>query len=691
MACKTSNDILDNEQANVPGLSLGSNQGTLSDLDNTSTKTVFGAVGNQAASSQSTGISWERTDRPPAQRQTAESSSMHTPQAAKTTSEALEGDKEAAKVNTAVSDVDYPWIQASSQRGRGGRGRGRGGPNRGSNMKQRNYQNRRNNIRLEYPPLHEQDTDFKKFFLIKTQTESDKPWTATEIIKANNELEKQIEGVPTKVSELRNGTILVEVETREQSNKIQNLKNLSKKAVQIVEHPTLNTCKGTIRSERFAEVDDQILLEELSKHNVKDIYKMKRKVNGQDVNTGTIIITFNSKKMPDKVKIGWVSLGVREYIPSPRQCYRCQKFNHSSKTCRAQEEICNKCGKAGHTGNSCQRDLNCANCQEPHRSSDRKCILYKFEQEVIATKTRLGCDLKEARNKVLETRITPNTTYAEILKTKREMRKQQNIENAQRQNVMNNTQQTQMGETNNDTSSSNSQPIGKGSKRQLSDSETSERIKRINTTESRPPDTINPLVTSTGYSTQELHIPSAEKQLNNGNESAFTPLKTIKPLVPYGNNETSLEESIEMGADPMVTEDITSVSQSMEGAEMEASNGVSMEKSVMPPNQSETSQPLKTSSLTDQRTNKAKDKKHILSTQEVINKFCAKSHNEPKFNFPENTPKAERGRDRSKANDTIRRENFSQTRNKDYNNDRSRSMDRNRKENKDRSSSNSRR
>ena len=80
---------------------------------------------------------------------------------------------------------------------------------------------------------------------------------------------------------------------------------------------------------------------------------MKRKIDGDLINTGTIILTFESCDLPKNVKIGWTSFEVRKYIPDPRQCFQCQKFNHGSKTCRSQVEVCNRCGESGNRGTTC--------------------------------------------------------------------------------------------------------------------------------------------------------------------------------------------------------------------------------------------------------------------------------------------------------------------------------------------------
>ena len=73
---------------------------------------------------------------------------------------------------------------------------------------------------------------------------------------------------------------------------------------------------------------------------------------------------------------------------SVRQCYNCQCFGHSAKTCRSKQK-CLICGE-NHSHKGCpsieSRKPTCANCNGPHVASYKGCPEYKkqaFRQHVV--------------------------------------------------------------------------------------------------------------------------------------------------------------------------------------------------------------------------------------------------------------------------------------------------------------------
>jgi len=305
-----------------------------------------------------------------------------------------------APINSNNSFTLEPYVPAS----RGRRGRGR-------NTRQRTWQHAPN---LFNPGnmLHEQ-VNFKKFFVVSDPT-GDSLISKIDTITANNQLEEQLRGAPEKVTELRSGSLLIKVKTLDQSSNIKRLRSLCDINVTIAEHSNLNFTKGTIRSKRYAEIDDARLMEQLRNHNVVEIYRMKKRINGDLTNTGTIILTFDQCTLPETVKIGWNIFEVREYIPLPRRCFKCQRFNHSRLSCHATQIVCCNCGTVGHEESGCTKNTKCTNCEGSHKASDRSCPQYQMEREILAVQTREKIGYGEAKRSIMKRYVRPGVSFSRI-------------------------------------------------------------------------------------------------------------------------------------------------------------------------------------------------------------------------------------------------------------------------------------
>ena len=92
----------------------------------------------------------------------------------------------------------------------------------------------------------------------------------------------------------------------------------------------------------------------------------KRDEYDDAVPTMTVILTFNAKdEIPVFIQLSYLKFKVREYIPKPMRCWRCQKFGHNENQCHSRVANCPLC--AGHHDyQSCQekarQNLKCSNC-----------------------------------------------------------------------------------------------------------------------------------------------------------------------------------------------------------------------------------------------------------------------------------------------------------------------------------------
>ena len=252
--------------------------------------------------------------------------------------------------------------------------------------------------------------DYKRFFTITPDDGTDLSRKNT--IRANKDLEKVLGGEPKKITELREGMLLVEVSSEIQSVRIREIKKLHETKVTVAEHKSLNSTKGTIIYNNKPGYTEKEICEELEKYNVTEVKKINRKEDNIR-RADLFIVTFNNCILPTCIKIGWTKLKVREYIPKPRRCFQCQRWGHGAATCRVTQPVCMNCGDDFH-GRDCARPSKCANCEEQHPSISEECFYYRFEEETLHIKYKEKVSYREAKEKATDKFITPGVTYAAI-------------------------------------------------------------------------------------------------------------------------------------------------------------------------------------------------------------------------------------------------------------------------------------
>ena len=262
--------------------------------------------------------------------------------------------------------------------------------------------------------------NYKRFFVITPEDGSD--LGAKNTIKANRDLERILGGEPKKITELREGKLLIEVQSEQQSIRVREIKKLHNTTVTVTEHNSLNSCKGTIIYSNKPDYSEIELCEELKKFSVTEVKKIKRR-DDTVRRTELYILTFDQCNIPEHVKIGWTKLKVREYIPKPRRCFQCQRWGHGAATCRAVEPVCMNCGEEFH-GKECTRPPKCANCAEEHPALSKQCFYYRLEEETLNIKYKEKVSYREAKEKATERFVTPGETYASALQKQTNKRRE---------------------------------------------------------------------------------------------------------------------------------------------------------------------------------------------------------------------------------------------------------------------------
>ncbi|CAH1104417.1 unnamed protein product [Psylliodes chrysocephalus] len=201
--------------------------------------------------------------------------------------------------------------------------------------------------------------------------------------------------------------LLLETISGQQAKRLLQIQKLDNFHVSTEPHRSLNYAKGVIRCQDLLNCSLEKVIEGLASEGVIDIKRIKTKRDGELVDTANLILTFDKRKLPLKVRAAFYSLNVRPYIPDFVRCFNCQRFGHVSLAC-TKPKIC-VCDKPPHIGHICENPV-CVNCKGEHSARSKKCP--RMIKEInIKTKTIEKITYGEAKRKI--TISMPNSgTYS---------------------------------------------------------------------------------------------------------------------------------------------------------------------------------------------------------------------------------------------------------------------------------------
>jgi hypothetical protein len=223
-------------------------------------------------------------------------------------------------------------------------------------------------------------------------------------------LEKWFHGVSSTgflLKKLRSGDLLVECQTRKAADLLRRRDDTVcvDRKISVSLHQQLNSSKGVIRCPDLKGISETDIQTELADQGVTRVQRVLVNKGPSKQPTNTLFLTFAMAQLPEAIKVGYLRVKVTPFVPSPLQCFRCQKYGHGSKNCSSQE-MCRDCGKAKHEGD-CKDPKHCLNCEGKHSSSSRDCPKWKLEQEIQRVRTLEKCSFADARKRVMATQ--PNT------------------------------------------------------------------------------------------------------------------------------------------------------------------------------------------------------------------------------------------------------------------------------------------
>lgn len=133
--------------------------------------------------------------------------------------------------------------------------------------------------------------------------------------------------------------------------------------------------------------------------------RLKRKTDEGWVDSACIKITFNCKVLPEAISIFHSFYKLRPYVAEPLQCYKCQRYGHTSTSCKAMER-CLLCS-GNHSKSNCPNsrlpnNFRCANCKGAHKANSISCELFSKAKEIENVRAKSNKTYVEARKEVTD-------------------------------------------------------------------------------------------------------------------------------------------------------------------------------------------------------------------------------------------------------------------------------------------------
>ena len=292
--------------------------------------------------------------------------------------------------------------------------------------KGREQRNKRENMNMNkmmqiLPGVYEL-VSFNKFLVLQFEDGKNEN---VNVFKGNREIMNCCGGQP-KIRSQMDGSLLIEVISQEQSEKLMKMTELVGRKVSCIPHPTFNQCRGVVYAPELLSIDAGEIQSELHDQNVIRVLRMRKKVQGQLIPLPTLVLTFSTHKLPTTIKAGWLTLKVKPYIPSPLRCYHCQMYGHLIQKCKKlinqEPAVCHNCGKSAH--GECKETPSCINCGGEHPASSKSCSKFLFEKEVQAIKVMEKLTFKEARKRALDRQINHGEIFSSVVRNMKQQQQQ---------------------------------------------------------------------------------------------------------------------------------------------------------------------------------------------------------------------------------------------------------------------------
>ncbi|KAL8614890.1 hypothetical protein ACOMHN_042848 [Nucella lapillus] len=197
-----------------------------------------------------------------------------------------------------------------------------------------------------------------------------------------NDILRGMIGTVRSIKPLSPNKILVGCQSKLQQSRLTKIKKIGETAVKCsIPVPTVI---GVVRG-----IPQKVSMEEFQE-KIESPYKIRKttRINMKDGTPSKAIqIIIEATHLPSLITINKREYTVTPFVGGPVQCYKCLRYGHQKKDCRAKGKACHTCGKIGHTPQQCTAIIRrCCNCQGEHSSAYLGCPARK--ERILASQIR---------------------------------------------------------------------------------------------------------------------------------------------------------------------------------------------------------------------------------------------------------------------------------------------------------------
>ena len=142
-------------------------------------------------------------------------------------------------------------------------------------------------------------------------------------------------------------------------------------------------CHGIPKDMDLEEIKEE--LENANSLKIEQIYRMQKydKIKQEKTDTDSIIIEYGQDiEFPLQMYLGYRRIYIKQFIPFPTRCFKCQKFGHVSKNCRSKAK-CPNCGEEHKFEDCNQKEIKkCCNCGLNHSAGYKGCEAFLKAKQI---------------------------------------------------------------------------------------------------------------------------------------------------------------------------------------------------------------------------------------------------------------------------------------------------------------------